>query len=581
MKFEPIIAAIIAIAALTLSPFSHSQDNTGQSENEATSAQANTDSVSEPEQDADADAILALLANIDQVQKEILTLDEKHSDSSGEEKQAIALQRHDKYQLLVNELREFNNLTTSYIDKGNDLNLLLEPYREQILQAGSVIRLKIDTYRQRLVDNNLNGDSLTAEGLQIYTEDSEVIDLGYNLLLAYIDLVDHLQFDPAPSRQYLLENLPKRLEFLAGRLQLSAERKSNFQRMLALQSDDTETQSRLLLTEEKLKRDTDSLRQIISIADSSGIDTAAYQSLLVKTTGQISSDILDTRVIGTLFDEWWLETKHNMGSNVFAALFKVVIFFLILFAFHLLSKLVKTLVRRSVESSRLHISILLQNMLVSWASRLVILVGLLVALSQIGISLGPVLAGLGVAGFVIGFALQDTLGNFASGMMILVYRPFDVGDVVEAGGAFGKVENMNIVSTTILTFDNQTLIIPNNKIWGDVIKNVTAQKIRRVDLVFGIGYGDDIAKAEAVLTDIVSQHEKVLAEPAPIIKLHNLGESSVDFVVRPWCSTADYWDVYWDITRAVKMRFDAEGISIPFPQRDVHIYQANTATKVE
>ena len=161
--------------------------------------------------------------------------------------------------------------------------------------------------------------------------------------------------------------------------------------------------------------------------------------------------------------------------------------------------------------------------------------------------------------------------------MILLYRPYDVGDLIEVEGGMGRVDNMTLVSTTVLTLDHQTLVIPNSKIWGNVIKNVTAQKNRRVDMVFGISYSDDIPHAERVLREIVEGHERVLDDPEPVIKLHNLGESSVDFVVRPWAETDDYWDVYWDITREVKMRFDAEGISIPFPQRDVHVIEEKAA----
>jgi small conductance mechanosensitive channel len=135
---------------------------------------------------------------------------------------------------------------------------------------------------------------------------------------------------------------------------------------------------------------------------------------------------------------------------------------------------------------------------------------------------------------------------------------------------------MSLVSTTITTFDNQTLVVPNSKIWGDVIKNVTAQKVRRVDLEFGISYSDDIEHAEQVLSDIVKSNEMVLGSPEPVIRLHTLGDSSVNFVVRPWVKTVDYWKVYWDVTREVKMRFDREGISIPFPQRDVHFYSENS-----
>jgi len=195
----------------------------------------------------------------------------------------------------------------------------------------------------------------------------------------------------------------------------------------------------------------------------------------------------------------------------------------------------------------------------------------LVALSQLGVSLGPLLAGLGIAGFIIGFALQDTLSNFASGMLILIYRPFDVGDFVEAGGVMGTVSHMSIVNTTFKTIDNQVLVVPNNKIWSSVITNVTAQRTRRVDLKITVSYSDDLNKVEQVLNSIVDEHDAVLDEPAPVIKLHELGDSGVMFVVRPWVKTEDYWPTYWDLLRSVKDRFDAEGITIPFPQRDVHM----------
>jgi small conductance mechanosensitive channel len=156
--------------------------------------------------------------------------------------------------------------------------------------------------------------------------------------------------------------------------------------------------------------------------------------------------------------------------------------------------------------------------------------------------------------------------------MILFYRPFDVGDTVEAGGVFGKVNHMSLVNTTFLTFDNQTIILPNNLVWSAVIKNVTAQKQRRVDLVFGVSYTDDIPKVERILQEIIKAHDKILDDPEPMIKLHELGDSSVNFIVRPWVESDDYWDVYWDLMRTVKMRFDEEGISIPFPQRDVHLF---------
>ncbi len=519
-------------------------------------------------------AILNAFEQLNTLRTELYDLESKFINSSGEEKEAIALQRQEKYQLLVNKLRDFGSLTKAYKDDGGNLNTLLEVHRDDILATGGVIRQQIDTYRETLESASDTRDTLTQEGLRGYIIDSELVDLAYSLLVEYVGIVENIDFDPALSRDYLLEHIPGRAEFLIRRIQLSTQRQTEYNKTLSTQSDDADTKALLALVEEKLAKDIASLRLTIDIADKIGIDTSKYQTEIVRATGKIGSEVLNTQVATELFSEWWLEVKNYLRVNFIGAFFKVVVFLLILLIFRFLATLTKKVIRKSVRSSRMHLSMLLQNILVSWISRAVMLVGLLVALSQLGISLGPLLAGLGVAGFIVGFALQDTLGNFASGMMILIYRPFDVGDVVEAGGAFGKVKSMSIVSTTILTFDHQTLIIPNSKIWGDVIKNVTAQRERRVDMVFGIGYGDDIPKAEKILADIVSSHPKVLSQPEPIIKLHTLGESSVDFVVRPWCKTDDYWDVYWDITREVKMRFDAEGVSIPFPQRDVHVYQA-------
>jgi small conductance mechanosensitive channel len=247
----------------------------------------------------------------------------------------------------------------------------------------------------------------------------------------------------------------------------------------------------------------------------------------------------------------------------------------ILFVFRFATRIVRKGLEKALDASNLNLSQLAHRMIVSITSNLVMLFGILVALSQLGISLGPLLAGLGVVGFIVGFALQDTLGNFAAGVMILLYRPYDMGDLIDVGGVFGKVDKMSLVSTSLLTLDNQLFVVPNSKIWGDVIKNVTAQDTRRIDMVFGISYSDDIPKAESILEDILQSHDKVLDTPESMVRLHTLGASSVDFVVRPWVKGDDYWDVYWDVTRTVKLRFDEEGVSIPFPQRDVHVYNQN------
>jgi small conductance mechanosensitive channel len=306
------------------------------------------------------------------------------------------------------------------------------------------------------------------------------------------------------------------------------------------------------------------------------LDDAAYRQLLVASTGALTVEAVDSRIVGELVSGWVADLRQTVSDHGGRFVFQALLVVLILAVFVVLARIVRRLVGRAVAAPHLHFSELLKRMIVSLSSGLILLLGLLVALSQLGIEIAPMLAGLGIAGFVIGFALQDTLGNFAAGVMILIYRPYDVGDMIDcAGGVFGKVSHMSLVATTILTIDNKTLIVPNSKIWGDVITNVTAQQLRRVDLEFGIGYRDDIPHAEEVLMSILHDHPKVLDDPEPAVRVHSLGDSSVNFVVRPWVARDDYWDVFWDVTREVKLRFDREGVSIPFPQRDVHLYRTD------
>ncbi|NOQ13885.1 MAG: mechanosensitive ion channel [Methyloprofundus sp.] len=264
----------------------------------------------------------------------------------------------------------------------------------------------------------------------------------------------------------------------------------------------------------------------------------------------------------------WLISKE--GGKRWAI--NIGIFSFIILVSWILARILSGMARRALALAS-NQSKLLTDFLVSMTSRIVMTIGIILGLSALEVDIGPLLAVIGAAGFVVAFALQSTLSNFASGIMIMIYRPFDVNDAVEVAGINGKVSSLNLVSTTITTFDNKRMIVPNNEIWGNTITNASASKERRVDMMFGIGYGDDIDHAMQVLEDIVSAHPLTMEIPEAVIQLHELADSSVNFICRPWVRTADYWTVYWDITRNVKVRFDAEGLSIPYPQQDLHIYQ--------
>ena len=196
------------------------------------------------------------------------------------------------------------------------------------------------------------------------------------------------------------------------------------------------------------------------------------------------------------------------------------------------------------------------------------------AIGKLGVQTMSFVAVLGAAGLAVGFALQGSLANFAAGVLLIIFRPFKVGDYVEAGGVAGSVEEIQIFATHFKTPDNKAVIVPNAAISGGNITNYSAKDTRRIDLVFGIGYGDDIRKAKEILAGILAKDDRILKDPEPTVAVGELGESSVNIVCRPWVKTVDYWAVLFDVTEAVKTQFDAQGITIPFPQQDVHMYQA-------
>lgn len=207
-----------------------------------------------------------------------------------------------------------------------------------------------------------------------------------------------------------------------------------------------------------------------------------------------------------------------------------------------------------------------------------IVVVVIAAAGQLGINTTSFITVVGAAGLAIGLALKDSLSNFASGVMLILFRPYRVGDFVNIAGVKGSVQRIDIFNTTLNTPDNQKVIVPNASVTSDVITNVTANDTRRVDLVIGIGYSDDIPKAKEVLKSILRAEDRILEKPAFNVAVSELADSSVNFVVRPWVKTDDYWDVYFDLTEKIKLTFDREGISIPFPQRDVHLFKEDTGS---
>lgn len=259
----------------------------------------------------------------------------------------------------------------------------------------------------------------------------------------------------------------------------------------------------------------------------------------------------------------------NYGMDVIGALAILILGWIVA---NWLSKRVKKITVRTKK-----IDNTLSPILVKGTRILVLVITVLAVLSQFGVETASLIAIIGTIGLGIGLALQGTLSNIASGFMLLLLRPFEVGDTVDIGGTTGVVDEIGLFVTDMHTFDNIAVIMPNSKVWSGKIENFTRNTTRRVDLEIGIDYDDDIDKAMRIIKDILDADERVLAEPEPLIAVGSLGDSAVVIRVRPWTATDNVWPLRYDLTKEIKQRFDAEDITFPFPQRDVHLYGQNTA----
>ena len=526
--------------------------------------------------DIDTRSIETLIETLDRDVKALQLLVSQFDAAEASDRDVLVYRQEERIIRLLSDYSALADKVTALPEDSPERLAVTEQMSGFGANLGPYLFERIDELNQRITKHDaqigeLSGATQVAAQSYVFIMESNRIQ-SYESLVKLISSREALGFPTKNLRDQLVPKLSLFAETLAGRIESSSATRDHVQDRLSTDPTNTDIDTAFKQLDSHHAFNIEQLEAVILMLDNLGLESTEYQAVMLQQSDTISISFFSTTAILVVLRDSWVALKTAVEDNAANFIIRLLIVIAVLLVIRTLARITRKIVSAACDRSSLNMSVLLKSILVSTSGGTVMVLGILIALSQVGISLAPMLAGLGVAGFIVGFALQDSLGNFAAGAMILIYRPFDVDDLVEVPGAAGLVKKMNLVSTTIATLDNQTLVVPNSKIWGDVIKNVTAQRERRVDLEIGIGYDDDIEHAERVLAEIVSGHEKVLAKPAPMIKLHSLGDSSVNFIVRPWTKTEDYWDVYWYILREVKLRFDREGISIPFPQRDVHVF---------
>jgi len=462
-----------------------------------------------------------------------------------------------------------------------DDNYDISPYEPAIRRMLSNLPEKVQYTVNHILTKTKIPDAAGSAAEQAVADEHFFSTVGeitdtYQKLIDGLDIAVRFDLEIEPIIALLRERVVDVASTTSVFLDFAEAEQAGVKAAVSAMPDDAELAGLLTIADRRVERTADVLDRQVGIMEHLDLPVTRFKKQLLASTGSLSASNADAEVLFGLLGSWWESFVASIGDYGPGILLNILLFMIILFLAFKAAGGVQSLVDHALKASGASVSVLLRNMLLSVSRNIVIALGVLIALSQVGISLGPVLAGLGIAGFIVGFALQDTLSNFASGLLILFYRPFDVGDTVEVAGVGGQVNRMSLVNTTVLTFDNQSLIVPNNKIWQGVIKNVTAQTRRRVDLVYSVSYDSDLDRVIELLLELVKADERVLESPEPVVKVSAFSESSIDLLCRPWVKTTDYWGVLWDLNRSVKQAFDSAGIAMPFPQRDVHIVNTST-----
>ena len=378
---------------------------------------------------------------------------------------------------------------------------------------------------------------------------------------------------PPEDIQALVERTVQRYaERLVGQIRLDAQTLGELRNRRIEAPLNAELERAQQAVRRKQSRSLSNLETVIENMNRLGMDATEQRALLLQQRGLIGVELLERQIFFTIMQDRFDGLQKRLVRSGPNFVFRGVIFLLVLGLTALTARIVRKGVRAltdKVEFNRLAATVLVS---VSWL--LVVITGLVLAVGTLGVSVTPMLAGFGVAGLVLGLAMQDSLSNLVSGAMILLYRPYDVEDHIQVAGASGIVKKMNLVATTINTFDNQVVVVPNKKIWGDTIINFTASRVRRVDIEASFSYAEDMEKVERVLREILNDHEMVLKTPDPNVHMGAMKDSCVTMMVKGWVKTENFWSATWSLTREIKRRFDAEGISIPFPQCDVYLHPA-------
>ncbi len=515
---------------------------------------------------SDDEVMHQLILNIETLELNIKTKFEEMAPAKGDERSLLGVQLLGLDKEISNEIDAAVSLLERVREKSQDVSEYVTSLHRHLNKRNKQLNKIYEFVVLNLAE--LNKKSATIDITKRFVFEQKLNkgrSIISGILLSYQNVIEAkqlLNIDNGHDVRVFSDVLQEMATESSSRLKLVSQQIENKKNEISNSNEEGKKDLEIGLNALNEKRDgiIDGLSLLITLMQKHGLDTVKLSQLLITASGTINQQIFNKDVIVGLFSQWQSEFEKWLMLNASSFIVSAIIIVLILFMFKLISGLTGRVFGRALDSSKIKISKLLRDFFVVSIRRFVMFIGVLIALSQTGVELAPLLAGLGVLGFVVGFALQGVLSNFASGLMILIYRPYDVGDVVEIAKIKGTVKEMSMVSTTMLSFNNERLVIPNNNIWGNLIRNITSESTRRVDLVFKVSLEADIEPLVQIFTEEVNKLDAVLTDPSPTIALNKQHETHLEFIVRPWVKTSDYWSTYWALCKSIQIRMNKEGV---------------------
>jgi len=417
------------------------------------------------------------------------------------------------------------------------------------------------TRQERRRHDEFDG-GLQASVSRAFVQDLHTLIFEYmSGLGALLRLREQLGLSVEDDRNTFEEFVTRNVERLHGQIRLDAQTLTELRRALRADPSNADTELALRAMDYKQTRSLANMAAWLDVLQEQGLDTAGHRALLIQQQGRLGAEILQRDVFASIWREQTERLWRNVARNGPNLLLRVFTFLAVLVLAWMVAHVIRRLLEAIMNASFVRLSQLMKERLLTLSFGITFLAGVVLALTTIGWSVMPMLAGLGVAGLVIGFALQDSLKSFVAGWMILLYHAYDVGDYVQVSGAEGRVRKMTLNSTKIATPDNTIKLVPNRKIWDETIVNLTASRARRVELEVTCGSDNDIDRVENCIRELLSEHPKVLNKPPPEVHLARIGSSEMVFTVQPWVRTENYWTMRRSLLKEIRLRFERDGIT--------------------